>query len=82
MRTTVSSPAVSNATLNGSGTILVQPSRVRRSYRKETKAVARMSEIPTPSLTKTDSTVHILLKTWDFLVPGDSELHQKRARTI
>src|SRR5450755_4288048 len=61
--------------LNGSGAILVQPSRVRRSYRKETKAVDRMSETPHAELYRTDSTVYISLKTWDFLVPWDSDLH-------
>jgi hypothetical protein len=38
--------------LNGSGALLVQPSRVRRSYRKETKAVDRMSESSDAELNK------------------------------
>src|ERR1039457_238295 len=54
----------------------------RRSYRKETKAVDRMLEGSHAELNKTDRTVYISLKTWDFLVSGDSDLHQKRARTL
>jgi len=48
---------------------------------KKPRQLIECQRVPTPSLTKTDSTVHISLKTWDFLVPGDSDLHQKRART-
>src|ERR1022692_4681261 len=43
---------VSTARLNGSGAILVQPSRVGRSYRKETKAVDRMLESSHAELNK------------------------------
>ena len=43
---------LSDATLSGSGALLVQPSRVRRSYRKETKAVDRMSESSDAELNK------------------------------
>ena len=49
---------------------------------KKPRQLIECQRVPTPSLTKTDSTVLISLKTWDFLVPGDSDLHQKRARTI
>src|ERR1022692_991832 len=48
---------------------------------KKPRQLIECQRVPTPSLTKTDSTVLISLKTWDFLVPGDSDLHQKRART-
>src|ERR1039457_1303550 len=48
---------------------------------KKPRHLIECPRVPTPSLTKTDSTVSISLKTWDFLVPGDSDLHQKRART-
>src|SRR5450755_1284720 len=49
---------------------------------KKPRQLIECQRLPTPSLTKTDSTVYISLKTWDFLVPGDSDLHQKRARTF
>src|SRR5450755_3046930 len=49
---------------------------------KKPRQLIECQRVPTPGFTKTDSAVYISLKIWDFLVSGNSDLHQTWTRTI